>query len=967
MSINIFASTSQCGTDLNWLWEDRPDELTAPGPLFQGSKGGFLRMPPRRGLEVLGLAEPLPRLPSRPSREPRVPKTARCQPTASKAAPRVCDLPLTSRSRSQQHEDRSCRIPEPPPVTGASRSQQNDQSCSFSADLCANSMSYSVQFGGAPSTQLMRSSQFRSSQLRPASLSRGPRRRQVVHRASRVTLAEASLSGPSASIWRGAGLSQALEEGQRNAAELARHKREAHEQCAMQGRVQASNWLWKQIRQAMRPKGDGHAARRPRIGNASEEDAECGGETRWDGPELHAHDDDERHSMHLPTQLSPHGGGGGGGEPAEDAGAAAALNMSSSFSSQAAAQAKPPKVQFTTNLSQESCGDEPDRDKFFKEGHSLEVMMLEAIPQGGAVGSRGVGSGADGDDGELLDEPRRGPPNKAVALTKSLSSMPKPLDLQSLASEDAEQDMLHDEDALHDSPRTSLGASSAPTKTPNRGKQRSHEVGRLRRLQRLMDARKAEFDSKDIPERDRLRRAFAKGDTSNRAFLDSHGLRSALADLGVKGQNRQEKDTINDVVKEASACGHVNFFDFVFQLVPRAELTLQEVRSPMLHAEFAVFDPMNSGFISQPACLEACKRHGTGDMDEETSTAFWKGFDNGFTDICKRFRHPDGRIDFSGFVELAKLVEAERAEFQHQSERRAAMLGNVSAALERRHFGEVAHLRRFWALYLADGESTLGHKRTLLALLDCGVLSPVGDPWDRCTRHLDGFEDLHQFRFTEFLNFVQEARDAELSALKDIVRAFLLNPKWSVPVARDDIPLLILDTGLLMDCVVDIPTIVETANKDGMEAFDIASLVELLGKVSQEARSKTRTRERKVMRTLHIRWNVGFALRTQFSTMTRNGVIGIEDIRAFLHNINPEVTASTSDIKALIEDVLEQGALGQVPSPTSSRAASSNALGAVMVSRSSAQGARAARMRELRATEMLNFEGYIILLGMIVD
>jgi len=398
-------------------------------------------------------------------------------------------------------------------------------------------------------------------------------------------------------------------------------------------------------------------------------------------------------------------------------------------------------------------------------------------------------------------------------------------------------------------------------------------------------------------------------------------------------------------------------------LRPR-ELLLQEVRSPKLHAEFAAYDPSNLGRIGPQACLSALQRHAESDhngLDQETANAFWKGFVHDFHEIYKGVRLGDGNVDFSGFLELAKIVDTERAEFQHHSERRAAMLGGIPAHVEKQHFGELAHLRRFFVAHDAGETGAISAPRVLMALLESGVLPPVGDGFERAMRHFETFEESQHFKFADFLSYVTKHREEEVAVRRAVIQSALLNPKWECPVSRDDLPVLVVETGLFTDCaisVADVGQIVEDENKDGADSFDFQEMVELLGKVAETARSQGREREGEVGRHLGISADEIFEFRIQFAMLTGTGAIGPAEVRDILKEVNKEVDPDDVELDALIDEVLEQ-----VSHVVMATAKKDSERPERMTSIRSAFGNRAT----LTGKSKLSFEGYLVLLGMLVS
>jgi len=445
----------------------------------------------------------------------------------------------------------------------------------------------------------------------------------------------------------------------------------------------------------------------------------------------------------------------------------------------------------------------------------------------------------------------------------------------------------------------------------------------MSRMRRLLDVRKAEFEGLPIAERERLRRAFAAGNPVADSGIDEKGFLKAITELGFEGHTRAEKEEIRKMGREAAVCGAINFFEFVFVLVPQVEQKLQEMRSPKLHAQYMALDLDENGNINIEVCMAAIQQKALrwpgSRVDQETVEAFWKDFATDFQELFKKCRYVDGKVDYNGFRELVGHLEARRAEFRHNAEKRASTLEELHPQMEKAHFGELSYLRGIFSSYSGGEQCLLEPPKLTMALMDCGVLPGNGEGLDRGMEMLEDFFETHSavmFPFKTFLTLIQKLRAQQSVMLKAILRIALQvfdnepDDELPCPVLAGDVPKLIVETNLCRDCIPAaeqrdrLALLVDMCEQQGVDQLNLKNLMELVAKVLERARSAARAREAVIAQELELSQEQVLELRMHFAGLTRTGVMGIPEIQSLLKGFIPPIPSTVKDVEVLISDVL---------------------------------------------------------------
>jgi hypothetical protein len=490
---------------------------------------------------------------------------------------------------------------------------------------------------------------------------------------------------------------------------------------------------------------------------------------------------------------------------------------------------------------------------------------------------------------------------------------------------------------------------------------------KISRMRRLLEARQEEFKELPMPEQERLKNAFAAADKHHTAELNGQGVLIALAELGLDGRNADERAAISQVMQEdVLVCGKVNFFDFVFQMVPKFERKIQELRSPKIFQEFNRLDVHGMKRLEYGVCLQALERHSrkTRQRSVETVNAFWKNYESQFDRTFASVKNNRDAVDFGAYQALVADLEKSRLEFFAKAEHRAAILCKISPSLVKAHMGELAYLRSVFIAeatpsgeehYHASSSASPSPRRlavvesqdvpnialsnihqVLAALFDAGVMPTVGDMVDTANDIIEDYEERRemqdsQIRFAEFLGLVQRLREDGRRHLRAAMQA--LKPQKTTGCLKgakqdsgkqiekiyqtQDLPFLIDDLQLLSDVVYRFEELKQTIQlceqdqqdhqhheEDGeSDEVKAANIVNLLLEVLEIMRASSRAREKATGTSLGFNAMQMLNLRVSFTGLTKTGLLDATGLRSILRQINPNANLMDKDIEQIMQEV----------------------------------------------------------------
>ncbi|CAE7546449.1 GA20OX1 [Symbiodinium sp. CCMP2592] len=498
----------------------------------------------------------------------------------------------------------------------------------------------------------------------------------------------------------------------------------------------------------------------------------------------------------------------------------------------------------------------------------------------------------------------------------------------------------------------------------------------LTRLQRLIQAKRMEFEALPEGKKERFRGAYDHAVAVGQEGLGGPQLRQALADLGLAGRQNHEKEAVHEVVRECIAAGLVDFLEFVFQVVPKVEQKLVEAKSPKLLGLFNQLDVAMAGSLSCSDCIEALRRHADSFitvLDGDIMEQFWPVFVKELAQQHKVSKHSDETIDFANFQRLASEVEVRLFTFQGQMEERAARSAGLAPALEAAHFGEIAAMMRCFYRYEKHQRGLLGTQEVVMALMDSGTLPTVGRlHMTTVSNFATRNNRLAVYRFPDFLEQVDSLRREEKSQREAAFKSWYTIHKWTddKAIAVTDMPQLIMDLSLVADScrsVMDVRALVEDCHKSGVEFLQLDASTELCNRVVESARVAARRREALVAEQVKLSEEQVFDMRGCFSEMTHSGVIGPDDLHYLLVELFPDHEIDDAFVQELLDLALPSGYFHS----SSKSASSSSAPRAAKPSDSNPSKSKAAQAQEDEAAahrkvleeSILRFDGFLWIVG----
>jgi Ca2+-binding EF-hand superfamily protein len=290
------------------------------------------------------------------------------------------------------------------------------------------------------------------------------------------------------------------------------------------------------------------------------------------------------------------------------------------------------------------------------------------------------------------------------------------------------------------------------------------------RIMALMEARKAEFECLPVQERDMLRQAFLRCDSDGSNTLDPREIRKSLAELGIQGKTPDEKRVVTQICRDAVALQGVNFFDFVFQIVPIAKQELTKVRRGALRERFEDCDLDDSGLLSQEECKEVVIEWSEKGMDSTTKRMFHKDFPRLFAQ-CQLSGSDE--IDFEGFVILLQLLEEHQAQIVGDREKYIATSNQLPPHMVLQYRGELISLYEAFQKADEDGSCYLERKEVMNLMLEMGLSANEGEGREIVEATLDKLDLYAGIGFLDFLFLVKGVRqEEELMAMDQVKQLF---------------------------------------------------------------------------------------------------------------------------------------------------------------------------------------------------
>lgn len=376
------------------------------------------------------------------------------------------------------------------------------------------------------------------------------------------------------------------------------------------------------------------------------------------------------------------------------------------------------------------------------------------------------------------------------------------------------------------------------------GQQRQQE-----RMMQLMQARKAEFECLPVAERKALREAFTGCDADGSGTLNYKELRRSLGELGIVAQTSEEKMDITKICKEAVVMEGINFYDFCFDIVPRAREALQLLRRDQWTERFNAYDADGSGYLDMDECQEIVKELCAGSLDNEGL----KQFKREFPALFEQCRSPGGDVDFQGFVMLIAMMEEKHARIRADREKRIAQYWCLPSAVLLKHRGELVPLYEAFEKADKDGSGYLEKPEVIQVLLERGLSPQHGEHRQRVEEVLSMADKGASVGFREFLSLVSGAREESATGgvpsddIKNLFKKYDLDRDGQLTFA--EAALMICESGVAPECPDDQHLLIQMmaeADEDGSGDLDEMEFTLLLRRMLEKIRAHTRKVELEV-------------------------------------------------------------------------------------------------------------------------
>lgn len=420
------------------------------------------------------------------------------------------------------------------------------------------------------------------------------------------------------------------------------------------------------------------------------------------------------------------------------------------------------------------------------------------------------------------------------------------------------------------------------------------KVDSNQRIVALMEARKAEFECLPVAERDSLRQAFMRCDHDRSNTLDPREVRKSLAEVGIQGRTPEEKRVITQICRDAVYIEGINFFDFVFSIVPLAKHELNRIRRSALRVKFESCDNDKSGLLSQDECmgvvLEICSQG----MDATAAKTFLKDFPPLFQQ-CQMSDCDD--IDFEGFVILLELLDQHQAHIKAEREKHIATSTQLPSHMVLQYRGELISLYEAFENADVDGSCYLERQEVMHLIIEMGL-----SPADRQGREavdaiLDKLNQYAGIGFYDFLCLVKGVRqDTVLIAHDECKQLFAkYDIDQSGSISFNEASDMMADTGLAMSSAKDkasIRELFEEVDQNGSGDIDADEFYSLMQKVMERLRAEAFHNEHQLSLRLGYSASQVAEMREFFQTLDEegHGEIGIETLQRIPQHLGIEVS-----------------------------------------------------------------------------
>lgn len=239
------------------------------------------------------------------------------------------------------------------------------------------------------------------------------------------------------------------------------------------------------------------------------------------------------------------------------------------------------------------------------------------------------------------------------------------------------------------------------------------------RMEKLAAARRARFVALPQSERDYLQKAFSHFDADRSGTLDLRELRKCLAELGLRGNNAEEKHMITQKCEEVAltscssnafkiSSAEIDFFEFVVELVPQIRAKLSELRRNALFSQFAQCDADSSGKLSADEVNNISKA-----LNDVSETVI--------TDVCAEMNIGQ-EVDFETFQKLISRLHEKSQREKREMERKVQDIHHLDQDTFDKARGDVVNLWQAFQRFDEDESGYLDQGEYLQMLKEFGLM-----------------------------------------------------------------------------------------------------------------------------------------------------------------------------------------------------------------------------------------------------
>mmetsp|Transcript_105296 Transcript_105296/g.298024 ORF Transcript_105296/g.298024 Transcript_105296/m.298024 type:complete len:750 (+) Transcript_105296:1-2250(+) len=403
------------------------------------------------------------------------------------------------------------------------------------------------------------------------------------------------------------------------------------------------------------------------------------------------------------------------------------------------------------------------------------------------------------------------------------------------------------------------------------------------RFQRLLDARRRDFERKPTQEQEALKQAFRDADSDGSGSLDHDELMKACKALGLAAKTDLEAKEFNSICQEVAILGDVDFMAFVFEAVPRLRESLCEMRRTHLRQRFSAYDLDGSGSLSEDECTAVLERLCTGNLDAQGLAELRAAL----RDVVASVWDPETReVGFEGFEVVAARVQEHHQRIVRERESSIVDSHGLSRKEVSAHREELVYLHESFLRANTDGTGWIGKRDLLRLLIEHSLYPDDAETLQSMQTCVEGFGKHGMMNFRGFLMLARcmreshrrravperrrlfERFDRDRSGLLDLREVFALVGCMGLsPKCREDQ----CDMQQLLACV----------DADGSGEFDFEEFEVLVQRLDWRIKVLQRIHERDVAVKLGFQETEVLVLREAFFVLdsSSQGALGIETLR----------------------------------------------------------------------------------------